>query len=368
MHFRRPQKVQRATKNVLRFNWPANGSQHPSFHSFYGQFCLVLGHDVITARQLKEAIDSYGGIKGCRASVIELNTRKQTTNAPKLSGISQLNNFEYTEDGGMTVSKAFKVGEGRKISKQELAKVGQPQSETGVKAILPFCDPVNATGLLKKASTRPPGDQTKQTVVSPTNDEGLPWFTCPEQGCIKTFRTNQTLQRHLDFGRHEIKLHEESQYDQIRHKWAEHCLSLKPQNPSCALTASSSFGVTEENVLSMGRAQTKSKRRSRFSVKVKNYLLEQFMIGEETGRKVTPAEASARIRTVRTEEGARIFGKDEWLTPQQVNSYFSRLAAMKKIDQQPAALVSLEEEDAEAIVERSERYHLRSRVLNQLTL
>ncbi|CAH3107506.1 unnamed protein product, partial [Porites lobata] len=279
------------------------------------------GHDVITARQLKEAIDSYGGIKGCRASVIELDTRKQTTNAPKLSGISQLNNFEYTKDGGMTVSKAFKVGEGRKISKQELAKVGQPQSETGVKVILPFCDPVNATGLLKKASTRPPGDQAQQTVVSPTNDEGIPWFTCPEQGCIKTFRTNQTLQRHLDFGRHEIKLHEDS-----------------------------SFGVTEENVLSMGWAQTKSKRRSRFSVKVKNYLLEQFMIGEETGRKVTPAEASARMRTVRTEEGARIFGKDEWLTPQQVNSYFSRLAAMKKIDQQPAALVSLEEEDAEAIV------------------
>ena len=92
------------------------------------------------------------------------------------------------------------------------------------------------------------------------------------------------------------------------------------------------------------------------------------MIGEETGRKVTPAEASAWIRTVRTEDGARIFGKDKWLTPQQVNSYFSRLAAMKKIDQQPAALVSLEEEDAEAIVERSERYHLRRRVLNQLTL
>ena len=41
---------------------------------------------------------------------------------------------------------------------------------------------------------------------------------------------------------------------------------------------------------------------------------------------------------------------------------------MKKIDQQLAALVSLEAEDAEAIVERSERYHLRRRVLDQLTL
>ena len=42
------------------------------------------------------------------ASVIEVDTRKQTTNAPKLSGISQLNNFEYIEDGGMTVSKVGK--------------------------------------------------------------------------------------------------------------------------------------------------------------------------------------------------------------------------------------------------------------------
>ena len=41
---------------------------------------------------------------------------------------------------------------------------------------------------------------------------------------------------------------------------------------------------------------------------------------------------------------------------------------MKKINQQPAALVSLEEEDAEAIVKRSERYHLRRRVFNQLKL
>ena len=35
------------------------------------------------------------------------------------------------------------------------------------------------------------------------------------------------------------------------------------------------------------------------------------MTGEETGRKVTPAEASARMRTARTEDEARMFGIDE---------------------------------------------------------
>ena len=35
------------------------------------------------------------------------------------------------------------------------------------------------------------------------------------------------------------------------------------------------------------------------------------MIDEETGRKVTRAKAAARMRTVRTEDEARMFGKDE---------------------------------------------------------
>ena len=180
---------------------------------------------------------------------------------------------------------------------------------------MPFCDLVNVTGLLKKASTRPPGDQTKQTVVSPTNGEGLPWFTCPEQGCIKTFRTNKPFRDTWTLAAMRLNSRKSHNMTRSDTNGPSIALSLKPQNPSCASTASSSFGVTEENVLSMGWAQTKSKRRSRFSVKVKNYLLEQFMIGEETGRKVTPGEASARMRTVRTEEGAQIFGKDEWLTP-----------------------------------------------------
>ena len=80
------------------------------------------------------------------------------------------------------------------------------------------------------------------------------------------------------------------------------------------------------------------------------------MIGEETGRKVTPAEAVTRMRTLRNDIGNRLFGKEEWLTSQQVTSYFSRLAAMKTIGQLPPPAVSLEEEDVEAVVERSERY------------
>ena len=118
----------------------------------------------------------------------------------------------------------------------------------------------------------------------------------------------------------------------------------------------------------IGWAQTRSKRSNRFPEKVERFLLEQFMIGEETGRKVTPAEGANRMRSLRDDAGNRLFEKSEWLTVQQVTSYFSRLAAMKRMSQLPTAVESLEEEDVEAVVQQSERYHLRQKIYNTLTL
>lgn len=330
---------------------------------------FIIGHDVMTAQQLKEAIDSYGGVRGCRAAVVEVNTKKQTTGTHKISGISQLNNFQYTQDGGIIVWRAFRVGEGKRISKQELSKMGRPSSDTGVKIVLPSCEPHESTGMLKKTSkqTSEVPHIVTMPVTPPADQEDCQLFNCPEEGCVKNFRTSKNLQRHLDLGRHHFKLHEESQYDQIRRKWAQHCMSLKPQNPSYLFTASSSSEEVVSDVV-IGWAQTRSKRSNRFPEKVKKFLLEQFMIGEETGRKVTPAEGANRMRSLRDDAGNRLFEKSEWLTVQQVTSYFSRLAAMKRMSQLPTAVESLEEEDVEAVVQQSERYHLRQKIYNTLTL
>ncbi|PFX25917.1 hypothetical protein AWC38_SpisGene9441 [Stylophora pistillata] len=53
------------------------------------------GHDVTTAVQLKEAIDSYGAVKGCWAAVCELHQAKQMLTPVRWAGISQLNSFLY---------------------------------------------------------------------------------------------------------------------------------------------------------------------------------------------------------------------------------------------------------------------------------
>lgn len=251
--------------------------------------------------------------------------------------------------------------------------MGQPQVETGVTEKQPFSKPNETTGLLKK-STKKAAAQSSVPAPIPAQtdaeDKKVVWFTCPEQGCIKGYKTHRNLQNHLDYGRHTLKLHEESQYDEIIRKWAAKCTSLKSKNPSCS-SSMTTLGSqdTSSTSSSIGWALHKSKGHKRFSENVKNYLLEQFLVGEETGRKVAPSEASTRMRSLRNDSnGLRVFCKEEWLTTQQIRSYFSRLSTLKKSGKLPkAADLRVEEEVISAVVERETRYQLRRRVFSELT-
>ncbi|PFX11506.1 hypothetical protein AWC38_SpisGene24732 [Stylophora pistillata] len=64
--------------------------------------------DDITVAQLKEAIDSHGGVKDCCAAVYELHQAKQMLTPVKWTGISQLNNSQY-EYGSIKMWHAFPV-------------------------------------------------------------------------------------------------------------------------------------------------------------------------------------------------------------------------------------------------------------------
>ena len=52
-----------------------------------------------------------------------------------------------------------------------------------------------------------------------------------------------------------------------------------------------------ENEVVIGWVLAKTRRSNRFSERVNSFLVEQFMIGEETGRKVTPVEACVHFAT-----------------------------------------------------------------------
>lgn len=67
-------------------------------------------NNVVTAEDMKKAIEFHGGLKGCRVCVAEVDSSKGLNEACKIQGTSLLYNFEF-EEGGIREWKAYKTGE-----------------------------------------------------------------------------------------------------------------------------------------------------------------------------------------------------------------------------------------------------------------
>ena len=57
------------------------------------------GTTFVTAEDMKAALEFHGGIKGCRAAVVEVDTTRERNKDNKIPDISVLNNFQYEEFG-----------------------------------------------------------------------------------------------------------------------------------------------------------------------------------------------------------------------------------------------------------------------------
>ncbi|PFX23631.1 hypothetical protein AWC38_SpisGene11813 [Stylophora pistillata] len=66
-------------------------------------------HEVVTAIDMKEALESYGGVRGCRITVAEVDVAK-AAKTKECKGISPLFNFELLSSG-IRAWKAYGVGE-----------------------------------------------------------------------------------------------------------------------------------------------------------------------------------------------------------------------------------------------------------------
>ena len=131
----------------------------------------------------------------------------------------------------------------------------------------------------------------------------------------------------------------ESFYDRMRREWAKRFSTIDPVQADGS-TSGSGIRSSEETTdtppsdLSQGWALSKPRVSTRFSQKVKAYLNAKFELGERTGLKADPNQVSADMRNARDEENNRRFSREDWLTQNQIKSYFSRLASAKRKGQQ----------------------------------
>lgn len=75
------------------------------------------GNNVTTAAEMKEALLSYGGVEGVRVAI--LPSIEETVELRKISGISKLNNFLFTEDS-LQAWRAYAIGPGKIIASEKV--------------------------------------------------------------------------------------------------------------------------------------------------------------------------------------------------------------------------------------------------------
>ncbi|KAK3731873.1 hypothetical protein QZH41_000338 [Actinostola sp. cb2023] len=143
--------------------------------------CLNEGNDIISAEDIKKALELHGGVKNVVPYVIELPECTNKSSPPRIQDISLLHNYQYS-DKGLRMWKAFDIGEGKLVSWQDLDKDG---------LVLPLDLRITESGTINddrvkqyKCTTgrgqRKHVTTSKEPEVEEEDESGL--FNCPEPG------------------------------------------------------------------------------------------------------------------------------------------------------------------------------------------
>ena len=214
------------------------------------------------------------------------------------------------------------------------------------------------------------GKPTQLNVVKPEEcpvEETTPaikavTYSCPQEGCTRVFQRHVALEKHLSFERCTKSVERANLLDYAKVEYAARLsdgVGKIPVLPARAVTTSTIAALNE------GWALKQMKKPYRFNEKQKSYLLDKFNIGQETGRKMDPEVVAREMRREKDSNGERVFAMAEFLTPLQVSSFFSRLAA--KTRQHPA-VQTVEEEDITAANDEENFANARASVMATLQL
>jgi len=234
----------------------------------------------------------------------------------------------------MRVWRTYNVGPGKFYSVVRLARFGTPQDPTELVTLEPFSRAHIEAGTYQQraepASATSEPRLLKELPFPSQTEHGSEMSSCQEGECIKTFKSFAALQKHLDVGKHMMKLTKESAYDEIKRRWTEAFHSVGGGYFRGKVSASSSDDQFPAGQVEHGWALLRTRKSVAFSEKAKSFLLDIFWMEEKTGKKATASDVAFRVKSLRDETGQKMFTKIDWLTEQQIARYFSRLSALNK--------------------------------------
>lgn len=276
-------------------------------------------NDVTTASEMKKALESHGGVKGCRFAVSEINESVVKTER-KWKGISYLYNFSFESSESIHAWKAFGVGEGVSTSYKSLGP--SLPHETNLKVIEEFCSPeTKAHGVFKASTENSSGDRSL--------------FHCQEIGCVSSFSTMDALDNHMNVGKHTRMLERETSFDAIKKKWAQ-----KLSGITSASGLASSEDLCREHIVPVvtstgkppdkGWALKKKTTISHMTKRVKEWMKQKFNEGVITKKKADAVKVAREMQYIKDDEGNLKFSPLEWRTSKQIASFFSKHASKSK--------------------------------------
>ena len=137
------------------------------------------------------------------------------------------------------------------------------------------------------------------------------------------------MMQHLDCGKHQRALEQETLFDKAVLEYAEH-LEGQPTLVPVVSTVSTHASHADRQVLGWALKSSES-RRIRFTQNQKSYLTAKFRLGEETGNKADPAAVARSMMCAKDLTGNMLFKNDKFLTANQIAGFFSRLASKKTL-------------------------------------
>ncbi|CAH3192440.1 unnamed protein product [Porites evermanni] len=285
---------------------------------------------------------------------------------------------------GITTWKAYNIGPGKLVPWKDIQTDGifpatlevlEPPDTRSQQSSFRKINPrkeVQQKSLSEQRLSSPDQQETagQDMDVEKEKEEVSGLFTCPEDECIQTFQRSSSLQAHLDEGKHKRALEKETLFDKARKGYAARITGEQTKVPTFGFYAASKISVDKlHSTLEMGWALKTTRSRTQFTEEQRKFLTEQFLIGEECGKKADPQQVSQEMRRVRDEKAARIFSGKDILSPQQVAGFFSRLAArIRKTSATSNEESGSEDEEQCAVEAEALHSHLKEVVSEEIAL
>lgn len=331
---------------------------------------LNSGHDIETAEDMKMAIASNGGVRGVSTVLCGPLHLTDTDPFPKWEGVSLINDVEFQECE-MKVWRAYEVGKGKLVPYSKFISEKHSKALPTLEKIKDadpkpvFCDLTTRKTTSKKTNS----DTRHNEPDSGTEDDTL--FACTQEGCVRSYQTHSSLQKHLDFGKHKYALERETLLDKAMLKYAENLeagqanvkdkdMSEETPSPLATEIPNSQMGWALKNSTTQRRRLTENQ---------KKYLTDLFILGEQTGRKSDPNEVATSMRKARNKDGAFLFQSDSYLTSKQIAGFFSRLSSKKTLPSRTPVSETDDDDETDDFLSLTQEQaldNIRQEVINEL--